>query len=79
MEIDSENITLNVKLPLIIESIDYHEFDEMSRIYDLLDNSLVVEEVGFSAPFYIGVLYRKGMDIEKYKKQIIEMYDMSED
>ena len=61
-------------LPKLIEVTDYHEFNDIETYIQLIDRNLKCEEIGFSAPQYVGIIYYK-----KYtKKQVKELLKKSE-
>ena len=62
-------LSFNVNLPKLIEAVDYHEFGFIENNIQLIDKNLKCEEVGFSSPIYVGIIYYK-----KYtKKQLKEL------
>lgn len=61
-------------LPKLIEAVDYHEFGFIQNNIQLIDKKLKCEEVGFSSPIYIGIVY-----YNKYtKKQLKELLKKNE-
>ena len=50
---------MNIHLPKIVTARDYHDFNHMYDTFQIISKDIRVEEVGFCAPLYIGVIYDK--------------------
>ena len=67
-----------LELPKIIKVDDYHEFDEIAELLVKLGAEKVkVEEIGFEAPMYVGIVYQhKDKDYyqlsEEYSSEVEE-------
>ena len=66
-------MNVNVQLPKIITARDYHDFDDMEYTFKILFPNIQVDEVGFDAPFYIGVIYDKNS--KPSREDIIKLLD----
>ena len=61
--IDPDNVPTNtetsLKLPQVIDALDYHDFGQMQAVFEKVGMTVIVEEVGFvpQGGFYVGVVH----------------------
>lgn len=48
---------LEIEVPFQVQAADYHDFNYMGDLFRLLDDRIVVEEVGYSDGAYVGIVH----------------------
>ena len=52
-----EKTKIEIEVPIIIQVLDYHEFDYMEQLLKCLNDKLVVEEFGYQESTYFGLIH----------------------
>ena len=66
---------LTIELPIRLEVSDYHDFEEISRCYRLLNPNIKVKEIYTDKSLYLGIAYTGKLTDPENQKMIKQIKD----
>lgn len=72
-----QDTEVSVKLPVLIEAMDYHDFPRIQQTYEEVGLNVIVDEVGFHEGFYVGLVHAGKPEHNNLVEELTAYYDES--